>query len=164
MAIKDSCKSAGCISVVNVYGKLSFAPAGISTVYFVVVRFLTIRDEACAPGLRSVSGRESMPPTMTSVIGAPSLLVMSRRAWVPWPLMILGPKISALGKEAVTETSKGGASSGAGVIPSLAASSGDYKGSESSTSITESQVGSKHVDGLDAEFTYSFSSYGTNAA
>lgn len=163
MAIKDSCKSAGCRSVVKVYGRLSFAPAGTSTVYFVVVKFFTIKDEACAPGLRSVSGRESMPPTMTSVMGAPSLLVISRRAWVPWPLMILGPKISALGKEAVTETSKGGASS-AGVTPSLAASSGDWKGLESSTSIMESQGGSEHVDGLEAEFTYGIGSYGTNGA
>ena len=80
---------------------LSFCPAGISTLYRMVVR---LRTSLFPCGAKAEVHK--LPPMKATLIGSGSSLVKERRAWVWWPLTILMPKISEEGKDVETLTAR----------------------------------------------------------
>ncbi len=72
---------------------LSVWPAGISTLYLVVVRLRII----WGPPAKTFDHR--LPPMKLTLTASGSSFVMERRAWVAWPLISLIPKISEDGKD-----------------------------------------------------------------
>ncbi len=88
---------------------LSLVPAGIKTLYRVVVRFRKIWGLL---GLFDPSPEvHRLPPIKTTVTASVSSFVIERRACVGWPLMSLMPKISEDGKAVDTCTARPGESS-----------------------------------------------------
>ena len=68
---------------------LSLWPAGISTLYLVVVK---LRMTCGRWPIRGIVQR--LPPTKLTATGSGSSLLNERRAWVAWPLTSLMPNIS----------------------------------------------------------------------